>query len=283
MTKSISCVQSSASLRAESGSAMSPMSRSLGVAFFLVAASFAFVPTTAHAAATLLHEGANNPTTEGWTAFASANALTSAGPVLNDLGTGLDAWSVDDTSSAFDTLRYYNQLIAPAEVAIGASAGWRLSVNLRIVDAPDELVTVAGFGLAGTISALYRDATRDWYLGFGSEADGDPIVRLPGGSTFTMAGGGSGYHLYELVFDPSAGSADFFIDGVERVSNVVGSITSATHNSVLWGAATSPDDGTGNFNYVRFANSPAPIPEPSVALLVGAGLALLAARRGVRA
>lgn len=245
--------------------------------------ALALLISTSHASAlTLLHSGSADPTTEGWTPFTSANTLTSAGPVTNDLGIGIDAWQVDDTSAAFDTLRYYTQAISPADVAAGAAAGWRLSIQLRIVDTPDELVSVSGFGLAGTISGLYRDATRDWYLGFASTAAGDPIARLPGGSTFTMTGGGSGYHLYELVFDPSAGSADFFIDGVERVSNVVGSVTSATHNVVTWGATTSPDDGTGNYALVRFANSPAPIPEPSAALLVGAGLTWLARGRGRR-
>lgn len=228
----------------------------------------------ASAATVFVHAGAADPTTEGWTAYVGTS--TTAGPVFNDLLSGYDAWSVDDNSTAVGspgTLRYYTQTLSAAEVTAGGSAGWRLSLRLRVVDVPDEFVTVSGFGLASTIGATYRDATRDWYIAFGSEADGDPIVRLPGGGTFTLQGGGAGYHLYELVYDPVAGSADLFIDGTEQVSNVVGAVTSFAHNRVQWGAMTSPDDGHGNFNLVRFANFPeAVVPLPPAVLLLGSAL-----------
>jgi hypothetical protein len=68
------------------------------------------------------------------------------------------------------------------------------------------------------------------------------------------------------------------LDGVERVSNLLGSTTSFP-NRVMWGATTSPDDGTGNYSYLRFSTSNAPIPEPSLALLIGSGLAVLGAVR----
>ena len=56
-----------------------------------------------------------------------------------------------------------------------------------------------------------------------------------------LEGGGFGYHLYELTFAPVAGSADLFIDGVERLSDYVGPATATSR--VLWGADTSFDTG----------------------------------------
>jgi len=38
-----------------------------------------------------------------------------------------------------------------------------------------------------------------------------------GGPSYTVSG--SGYHLYELIFDPAAGSANLFIDGVQVISD----------------------------------------------------------------
>jgi hypothetical protein len=244
----------------------------------------------AEAALVYVHNGALDPVTEGWAADANSHTGTTAGPVYNDLGSGYDAWAVDDNSTAAGSLRYYfEDLSATTHHADTAANGWRLSVRLRIVNASDGFTTVSGFGTASTIAAYYRTGdsdpgpannSRDWYLGFGSQADGDPLIRLPNstGGTYTFEGGGSGYHLYELVYDPTALSADFFIDGVEEVSNIVGNLSPYSGQLVAWGATTSPDAGQGNFNYVRFATTSV-VPLPPAVLLFVSGIAALAGIR----
>lgn len=240
---------------------------------FIAALLLVGLAGTAGATTILVHSGALDPTTEGWTQFTGTGGGTSAAPVLNDLGSGYDAWAIDDNSTAFDTGLYYLQATSDAVIAEGNAAGWRLSVRVRVVNTPDALVNVAGFGLASAVSAMYRDGLRDWYLGIGSQADGDPIVRMPGGTTFNLEGGGSGYHLYELVYDPSVTSAKLFIDGIERASGLVGAANS--QKRVLFGATTSPDAGQGNYNLVRFATSPAPIPVPPALLLLGSAFGVM--------
>lgn len=244
-------------------------------------------PVAANATSVFIHQGALNPVTdEGWTGYIGTGGATTAAPVLNDLGSGYDAWAVDDNSTAFDTGRYYYEDLTNAEVTAGSLGGWRLSLRVRVANTPDPFATINVGGinyLWSDVAATYRDGTRDWYLGIASQADGDPIIRLPNStsslaSTLALEGGGSGYHLYELVYDPSAASADLFVDGVELASNIVGNTTAGGQKRVMWGAMHSPDTGQGNYNLVRFANSPAAIvPVPAAGFLFAGGLATLGA------
>lgn len=253
-----------------------------------LAAVALLMTTTAHATSVFLHQGALNPVTdEGWSGYVGSGGATTATPVYNDLGTGLDAWAVDDNSTAFDTGRYYYEDLTTAEVAEGNLAGWRLSFSVRVVNTPDAFATINVGGvnyLWSDVAATYRDGVRDWYVGIASQADGDPIIRLPNStsslaSTYALEGGGSGYHFYELVYDPIAATADLFVDGVERVSNILGNTTAAAQKRVMWGAMHSPDTGQGNYSYVRFANSSAAVvPVPAAVWLFGGALGALGMR-----
>jgi large repetitive protein len=263
------------------------MSRAWVAAWTLAALSLC---GATEATTVFVHNGALNPVAaEGWTNYTGSGGATTAGALTNDLGSGFDAWSVDDNSTAFDTGLYYYEDLTTGQVAEGNSAGWRLSLRVRVANTPDgfAVINVGGVNyLWSAVAATYRDGSRDWYLGIASQADGDPIIRLPNStsslaSTYALEGGGGGYHLYELVYDPVALSADFFIDGVETVSNILGNATSGGQRRVLWGAASSPDAGQGNYNLVRFATSMAPavVPLPSAGLLVAGALGVLAGLR----
>ncbi|RMH07426.1 MAG: PEP-CTERM sorting domain-containing protein [Nitrospirae bacterium] len=118
---------------------------------------------------------------------------------------------------------------------------------------------------------------------FTSNAQGDPTVTLfDGGSnpSFTLNGVGPGYHLYELVFDPSTSTASLFVEGIERISGWPGrNVSSGQGPYVFWGSGQDNDTGEGRYNLVTFsvntAPNPAPVPEPSTLLLLGSGLALV--------
>ena len=242
-----------------------PLFRAASIALVLLLGSVG----TSQAFVTVFdHSGNTDPLTEGW----SGNG---GGPVANDAGSGFDAWVIDDDSTTGSSAGYF-QVPLDSQISQASSLGWRLSARIRLVDIPDMP--------GGSPALIYRDDAKTWQIHFGTEADGDPkldlvtavVGTLPTGFTsFTLQGGGSGYHLYELVFDPVLGSADLFIDGVEQVSNYVGATFGSGFplpKSVFWGAASTTDIGQGNYNQARFE-----IVSASVPTLSAWGLAIAAA------
>jgi len=141
-----------------------------------------------------------------------------------------------------------------------------------------EVINAMASGSVDISLIQYRDGATDYQIFFGSDSDGDPTVRLrtggiggsPTGPTFTLEGAGSSYHLYQLIFDPNAGSADLFIDGVERISNYTGVGSSVAR--VAWGSSGSITQGRVHYNMVQLAL----VPEPSSMMLVLCGITYLA-------
>ena len=219
----------------------------------------------------LSFSGSDNPVDSGWSATPAVPGL-SAGSLVNDNGTGVDAWFVSDTSTAVGSFLGYSQDLTPSQLTSATDNGWTLRARLRVANDGDSV------GNQGSVMVDFIDGTTQFGMAFGSELDGDPIVSLPdsnsdqfSGLSFTLDGGGNGYHLYELVYDPIASSADLFVNGVERISDYTG--RGGTLNSVRFGALSSLDTGQGNYNLVQFELNPTAIPEPSsLILLLGLSL-----------
>lgn len=228
----------------------------------------ALAPSAIFADLIAVHLGMNDPTTEGWTENVGAGGGVTTGAV-NDGGTG--AWFVDDNSTALNSILIYSKTVTAGEIAEGNSKGWALTTTIR-VSSDEEL------GFDGSPFVSYRDGTTGWQMSFGLDAAGDTVVRLFTGATTgptATLSGNSSYNTLSLVYDPNVGSADFFVNGVETVSNYTGFSSSAT--AVLWGAGRSPDRGQGNFNLVSFST----VPEPSSSAILStlAVLTLMFRRR----
>ena len=223
------------------------------------------------------HVDDNDPVAEGWsTVGAGVGVIT--GPVTNDLGSGVDAWSVDDTTTATDSVRFYGFDPSGSEVGDAVANGWRYEIGIRVVDTPEnpDRATFADF----------IDDTTRWRMDFGSDVSGDPQVLLQTGLDglydtgilYTLVGGGSGYHTYELRYDPVAGDADLFIDGVERVSGYTGFANASGGPRITFGAGQATETGHGHFSLARFtiAAAPSAVPALSAVPLVVLGCALVA-------
>lgn len=249
---------------------------SLLQAWMIALAWVAAWAVTAQAGMIFSHNGAVDPTTEGWEHYVGSGGGTSSGPVYNDLGLGIDAWFVKDTSADLYTTEGYLQQPTAGQLSAVLSNGWTLSATLRVLEHS------TGYYTAG-LYTTFRDGANDWVMWFDMQADGDPIVWFDvgpnGDPAYVLEGAGSTYHTYSLVYDPVSGSADLFVDGVERVSNHIGAASDEVN--VQWGAGASNATALGHFNAVSFSA----VPEPtSLVMFAGLGIiGLVAARMRKRA
>jgi len=231
--------------------------------FFVVLMATALSSGTAAAFTVVIeHLDHTNPGTEGWATVGGAVGVT-AGPVANDLGTGIDAWSVDDPTTAPNSVLFYEFTPTGSDLVDASTNGWSYEVTLRVVDTPEnpDRATFADF---------ISDATR-WRMDFGSNSSGDPIVLLQTGvsgvddigTTFTLVGGGSGYHTYELRYDPALATADLYIDGIEYVSDYPGMSDTTAGPRITFGAGQATETGHGHFSLARFTIESAAVPSIS--------------------
>ena len=204
----------------------------------------------AQSATLVSHIGANNPLTEGFSNPQNSGAIT-VGPLLNDQG--WNAWSIDSGGANFN----YKYSLSPDAATSANALGWRLKMNLRLVDIPD----VADFG----VYADFASIAGVYQMGFGVQSDGDPVLQLiTDGSplVYSLEMGGSGYHSYEIYFNPLTDSADVHIDGVLRVAGWQGRSIPVPGAQANFGSFFEP--GHANWNEFTFAI----VPEPGSGLLV---------------
>lgn len=148
----------------------------------------------------LLHSGATDPTTEGFS-FYSQGGLS--GPVINDLG--MNAWMTATVAGGGPA--YYAQILTPQQQAELAGASWDLSVTLRVVKSPDSVDTRVAFDL-GSMA---------YWLSYSVNASGDPVV-----DSYTLTGAGSTYNNYQLIYDASTETASLWVNNVEVNSDQPG-------------------------------------------------------------
>jgi hypothetical protein len=190
-----------------------------------------------------LHSGAADPTSEGF-AVAFSYGTPQLGPVYHDQG--FDAWSTRLASG----ISYGDSLLNLSGLS------WMLSVNLRGVE--DGLSRFA-FS-AGVDSGQYR-----FGLFFGSAANGDPIVAVSGASlspALVLQGAGSTYHNYQLAYDAGLGTAQLWVDGVERFGDIAGA-QGFSPTVTFGGNSQNPAALQANWNLVSVEI----IPEPSSMVL----------------
>jgi hypothetical protein len=91
-----------------------------------------------------------------------------------------------------------------------------------------------------------------------------------------------GFHLYELVFDPTAGKASLYVDGnstpvLSGIASLSWSSTKTSPDRLWWGTNNSHAIGSGDYALVRLET----LPEPASLSLLGLGGLLLRRRRKI--
>jgi hypothetical protein len=185
------------------------------------------------------HAGQLDPASEGFTVEGAGTNVT-AFP-LND--GGVDAWAVDDNGTGAGSSRFYTRNLPPDVMCWARTAGATLRTRVRVADVPDSA--------DGGVLASYTDGQRLWELRLGAGATGAPVVQLAG-AYLALSTLGSGYHTYELVYDPSTATVDLFVDGVERISNRAGNVQSVSAPRLRFGSQHDSGAGQGNFASVEF-------------------------------
>ncbi len=188
-----------------------------------------------------LHEGAADPTTEGFTFSNAGQMLGAVGPVKGDGLQMLDAWFTDDEGT--DSNLSYRADLTAAQTAQMASAGFRLAVRMRTPTLNDA----TDFGMTVQV----ENGARQFLLRFGSAANGVPFVVANGDeTTFVVPGPADSYHLYELIDDDADGDVDLYIDGNLRLANYAG-LPSSERRVAFGDTSLTPGyGGRANWNLV---------------------------------
>lgn len=199
------------------------------------------------------HTGATNPELESWQSahfvghtlilgHCCANVLKE--PIFDD--DDEDAWVIDDTSNGSLSNDGYAMLLSDSDLAAATRYGFRISVRIKTPNVSDVP--------QGSVEFIFSLDQDRWQMTYGSDDDGDPIVRLVGPQDIyvTLAGAGPGYHTFELVFDPATETADLFIDGIKYVSGYTGGSLDDGSRYIFWGSGQDSDTGEGRYSVVAF-------------------------------
>jgi hypothetical protein len=247
----------------------------------------------AKAGVIISHQGDTDPTTENFGLWPFNGGMTTS-PLANDLG--LAAWQIANTGSTNEQA-FYNQLggtgpfdpggsgLTQAEINAINLQGFTMSMQARIVQGPTY--DPGGNGLFSVDITVAGFNGNRYDIQLGSDGNGNTLVILPSltsfdGTHFTSTPfgtplliTGNGYHLYQLSYDPTTGQAALFVDGVERVSDYLGTAVSGGATANNYGLAFGTvDNATGNFALANLSDGQlSVVPEPSTLPLIGIGVA----------
>jgi hypothetical protein len=228
--------------------------------------------TSAQADILLQHVGMNTPASEGFNIHQSTSGANTE---------AMD-YTVDPQVPAEVIWEGWNRFganLTTAQNSTMAADGWYATAN---INATDELGTWPydaasnGIYLEVTMTPTGSSTPQAYGLTIGTDSTGNPVL----GQANVMAGGmigsaypisplGSGYHLYEMRYDPNAGlgmDAKVYVDGA-YVATMTPQAASGVPERMMWGASNAA--APGNWTYWNSATlSSGTVPEPSTLILL---------------
>jgi len=166
-----------------------------------------------HAEPIATHNGARNQLSEGWKKYRSFKDVETV-PIKNDSGTKVDGWRVYDNGRGDGV---YGHAVKWPKTINGKDPGWRLTLKIRVVAAPQEP--------KGAIMAGVVHNGRSYTISFAKANEGYPIVELGREGAVTrvvLDDVDKWYHTYELEFDPKENNAKLLVDGKVRAQHYTG-------------------------------------------------------------
>lgn len=193
------------------------------------------------------HNGTTDPLTENFDEqyFIGSGPLV---PVTNDQGH--PAWEITDTNIS-DQLEYIDQRsLSSSQVAEIASQGFTETLVARVTRnndlAPAWDQSSVAIGSCSTDVLYQLDGGPRFDIDLAINSNGDTVVILPTTIGFGPGGGvtetgltdtltGSGYHRYQLYYNPATRSANLYIDGYLALSGYTGETAFLGYSRLYWG------------------------------------------------
>jgi len=201
------------------------------------------------------HEGANAPTTEGWTRIISEvppDHLVSEGALSPDpCFPGVDAWQIASygTAPGQGGSIEYKYVLTPVQRSDAAVLGWTLKARWRLES------NVFNWAQSNYVGIRLQDAWYQMRLGYGDALARAVRVFDASWPNSQVELGADGYYTTELVYDPADGMVDFYVDGVLEFTDLAPYGASAVGDvTICFGVNGAGNDSAGvvDYNCIQF-------------------------------
>ncbi len=211
------------------------------------------------------HFGTADPASEGWQVLGAGVSVTT-GPAAPTAA----AWFVNDQGTSDDSMRWYRIEPTAREAAAALAEGWRLRACLQVVPFEDDVDSA--------ISLEYRDGARTFAFQLGSHL-GLPMVQIVDGqgppacdswvgtsiliqSVGTCLETGSGFHLYEMRYDPGTDTVTVSVDAPPPLwTGYAGFVPAGSQEPrIEWGSSHGCRTGHARYARVQFFIGPVTCP-----------------------
>jgi hypothetical protein len=193
-----------------------------------------------------------SPAGGNWSLTMNIDPNVSTNAIADDLGSGYNAWQIQDNSIVNGDFAEYIQQISTNLEDNARQSGWVLSVRSRMAE---------NLGTSVAMFAIYYDYQMNRYaLNFNVNGNNDLVVGSDFASyTVTSDSSGQGFHLHQVVYDPASATASYYFDGTLIVSGIPKSNVASSVAQLMFGAASSAGEGAMNYNLVDWSAVNGPV------------------------